>query len=1076
MSLLILTLRRASPLPLLLLILGAGCSREARLARIAAEADELYAAGRIEEAELEYRNALGGRVPNPHVIGRLGIIYADQGRLLRAQSFLTRALELQPEEHRLRLRLGMTRMALGDLDAARNDALAVVEHLPRESDAVILLAETAVNLETLRRAQEILGRLRASAGEPAGVLVALALLELRERKLDGAEELLRQALAAEPKLPAAHSARGILRLARNDAEGAEESLRQATALAPSRPAHALALSRLLRQRGKAVEARQILDSWRKSHPTSLPILIALAELEQEAGRTEEALAALKQVFAREPAHHEAMVLALRLRLARGEFAEAVAEGERLTSNFPAWPVGHLQLAQAHLGRNDTSRAAASLATALQLAPDYSEAILLLARLQISRNEFSDAALALRKLTQQRPDLIAARVMLADTLTAMGNLEEALALLTQLDQALPDQPANLLKRGQLLLRLGRRAEAREIFRRSQELAPEASEALEGLVAINLAERQPGEARALIDGYIARNPNRAAGHLLLGRLLVEQGDQAGCEAALTKAVEVEPGSPVASFALARFLAGRKDVPRALAKVEATLKLTPEAPAPLMMKAVLLEQQGDSAGALAAYEKLTAIQPGNGIAQNNLSVLYGERFQQPDKAHERALKARELLPRDPSIADTLGWSFFRKGQYAAALPLLREAAQQLGDSAEVQYHLGAALYASGEEDAARSALQRALQLDPKLPSAADIKARLELLSFNPATSGPEARALLQRELAARGQDPLLLTRLAALQEVDGALDQALASYKAAVAVNPNHTRALAAIALLEEKRGQPDQALDAARAARKVAPTDPDVARLLGRLAVRSGQHVWGLSLLREAERRAPAAPELLFDLAEALVSVGDAAAESTLRRVLELAPGFPRAAEVRQILQLLEIARDPATPNAAAIVAAASQKAPRSAPALLAAAALARATGQAEASRTAFTSLLTAFPENVIARRELALLLMTNPDADARTLLEHATKAREAFPEDPAVAQALGIALYRQNLLPRALSLLEEAAAKRPADPLIPYHLGLIHRQQKNAAEARRALTRALELQLPAPAAATARQALAELENP
>src|SRR5205823_659158 len=115
---------------------------------------------------------------------------------------------------------------------------------------------------------------------------------------------------------------------------------------------------------------------------------------------------------------------------------------------------------------------------------------------------------------------------------------------------------------------------------------------------------------------------------------------------------------------------------------------------------------------YEKLLALRPDFVPALNNLAYLYAERLNQLDKAFDLAQKAHDVAPAEATVADTLGWILYRKGDYQRALALLEEAGQKMADNPEVQFHLGMASSMMGHEGAARSALEKAAHSDLDFP----------------------------------------------------------------------------------------------------------------------------------------------------------------------------------------------------------------------------------------------------------------------------------------------------------------------------------------------------------------------------
>ena len=210
-------------------------------------------------------------------------------------------------------------------------------------------------------------------------------------------------------------------------------------------------------------------------------------------------------------------------------------------------------------------------------------------------------------------------------------------------------------------------------------------------------------------------------------------------------------------------------------------------MMLMGMIHNEMKDYDKARDTYEKLLAINPNFSSALNNLAYLYSERFGRLDKAFAMARRARDLRPYDPATADTLGWIFYQKHQYPQALSLLQDSADKLPSNPEVQFHLGMTHYMLGEEDAARVALQQALQTDREFPGKDEASGCLSLLATDARTSGPEARASLENRLTKQPDDPIALLRLGALYEREGAVDKAVGAYQTVLKGNPNNVRAL-------------------------------------------------------------------------------------------------------------------------------------------------------------------------------------------------------------------------------------------------------------------------------------------------
>jgi tetratricopeptide (TPR) repeat protein len=98
-----------------------------------------------------------------------------------------------------------------------------------------------------------------------------------------------------------------------------------------------------------------------------------------------------------------------------------------------------------------------------------------------------------------------------------------------------------------------------------------------------------------------------------------------------------------------------------------------------------------------RVIAIKPDDAHAYNALGYSLAERNLRLDEARTLIVKATELAPTDPFIADSLGWIEFRLGHADEALRLLR-VSHLARPHVEVAAHLGEVLWSMGQQDEAR------------------------------------------------------------------------------------------------------------------------------------------------------------------------------------------------------------------------------------------------------------------------------------------------------------------------------------------------------------------------------------------
>jgi len=124
------------------------------------------------------------------------------------------------------------------------------------------------------------------------------------------------------------------------------------------------------------------------------------------------------------------------------------------------------------------------------------------------------------------------------------------------------------------------------------------------------------------------------------------------------------------------------------------------------------------VATYQKILQLQPDHPIALNNLAYIMAESGGDLDQALTLAQRARQKLPNDLNVADTLGWIYIKKNLSDQAIEIFRDLVKKQPQSSTFHYHLGMALYQKGDKLGARQALQAALRQKPSPEEAAKIK----------------------------------------------------------------------------------------------------------------------------------------------------------------------------------------------------------------------------------------------------------------------------------------------------------------------------------------------------------------------
>jgi tetratricopeptide (TPR) repeat protein len=225
------------------------------------------------------------------------------------------------------------------------------------------------------------------------------------------------------------------------------------------------------------------------------------------------------------------------------------------------------------------------------------------------------------------------------------------------------------------------------------------------------KTPAPAISRLEAEIARQPNNAALFGLLARVHGLTGSPAKEEQTLRQAVSVDPRFTAGYEMLAQLYLRQRRTDDARAEFEAMAQRDPSAVVPKTMMAMLLDLQGKRDEAKKVYEATVRGTDNAPVAANNLAFIYAEEGTNLDEALQLATSAKQRLPNDAGVDDTIGWVYYKKGMTERAISAFEESLKKRPDHAEVLFHLALAQAKLGENAKARLTLERALKLNPRV-----------------------------------------------------------------------------------------------------------------------------------------------------------------------------------------------------------------------------------------------------------------------------------------------------------------------------------------------------------------------------
>ncbi len=120
-----------------------GCSRDpnVRKQKYLDSGERYVEAGKLDEAAIEFRNALAIDANFPEAHYHLASVYLKTQRWPRAAQELTRTVELQPENYAARVDLAQLLIASGDLEHAKEQVDWILQASPNDAKSHAVSAD-----------------------------------------------------------------------------------------------------------------------------------------------------------------------------------------------------------------------------------------------------------------------------------------------------------------------------------------------------------------------------------------------------------------------------------------------------------------------------------------------------------------------------------------------------------------------------------------------------------------------------------------------------------------------------------------------------------------------------------------------------------------------------------------------------------------------------------------------------------------------------------------------------------------------------------------------------------------------
>ncbi len=205
-----------------------------------------------------------------------------------------------------------------------------------------------------------------------------------------------------------------------------------------------------------------------------------------------------------------------------------------------------------------------------------------------------------------------------------------------------------------------------------------------------------------------PEEPSGWLNSGIALVYLDSLENAQSHFQKVLSIVPEDPTANYYLGSVLVQLAHPEEAIPHLEKAIEVRQDWISAISTLAGIFDQLKKYEESDSLFNKALRLDPDNALINNNYGYSLSERGIRLDEAMEMAQKALKQDPENGAYLDTMGWIYYKIGEYEKALEYIHRAFLIRQESAVLADHLGDVYNKLEMKEEARKAWEQALELD--------------------------------------------------------------------------------------------------------------------------------------------------------------------------------------------------------------------------------------------------------------------------------------------------------------------------------------------------------------------------------
>ena len=265
------------------------------------------------------------------------------------------------------------------------------------------------------------------------------------------------------------------------------------------------------------------------------------------------------------------------------------------------------------------------------------------------------------------------------------------------------------RGYNLFKQGKLSEAEAAFQSAYNQTPPDLRGLLGLTEVYAAQNKFDRALKILEEHLEKSGPSKNVKTAWGNIAVRAGRYDDAVAVFQDLLRDDPANFDLHMRLAESFRSKSDLPNAIQVWEKATLLNRDSLAPVLARAIALDQLGRKSEAVTAYTEVLRRDPSHKIANNNVAYYLAGNNTDLDRALQYATAAAAgssldpdvadtISPFDPEVADTLAFVRLKRNEPAEAAAIYKRLTAQQPKRAVFHIRYAQALRMSGDAPGAK------------------------------------------------------------------------------------------------------------------------------------------------------------------------------------------------------------------------------------------------------------------------------------------------------------------------------------------------------------------------------------------